>query len=288
MRTVATGTALAVLAAAALLSQAPDRPGHIEPPTARTRPATTSAGPKLPPPPPPLLARGRDVPTHPHVLSWAVVDVATAATIAQAPCVGCTNHAASTIKVWIAGDALRRAGPRPPADVLRDVDAALVDSDNAAATRLFAGRDNLWQMTRTCAMMRTLPSTSWGATELTAGDLALLGACAARGNIAGGTWTTHLLDRMRAVRGPGRFGPVDALPAADIALKNGWLFVAGEWHVNCLAIVNGTWSIGILTRYPAALGLDHGAHLCAAVTRALATPHPASSPGTDRTTQEKM
>lgn len=250
--------------------------GGDPPPTWTVQPATSStptiaAG---PPGPPPRLARDRPVHPDPHVLSWTLLDVADGATLAESDCLGCTNSAASTVKAWLAGDALRRAGPTPPGSLLRDVDAAVLDSDNDAATRLFraaGGRAGLWRMVYGCHLLRTLPSTAWGETQVTSSDLAMLGVCIAHGDVAGAA-TPLLLDRMRAVRGTGRFGPVDALPGADVALKNGWLLVDGQWHVNCLAIVDGSWSLGIITRYPAALGLAHGAQLCADVTRQLATP----------------
>lgn len=257
-----------------VLSLAAFIPAGIDPPPTWTVQPATSSTPTLAAGPPPLLGRDRPVRPDPHVLSWTLLDVADGATLAQSDCLGCTNSAASTVKVWLAGDALRRAGPTPPRSVLRDVDAVLLDSDNDAATRLFragGGRDGLWRMAHTCHLTRTLPHHAWGETEMTSSDLAMLGVCTAHGDVAG-PYTPYLLDRMRAVRGTGRFGPVDALPGADVALKNGWLIIDGQWHVNCLAIVDGAWSIGIITRYPAALGLAHGAQLCADVTRQLATP----------------
>lgn len=262
-----------------LLALAPLIPLGTDDPTGPTTPRTA---PSSSPPPaapwpaaatPPLLGRGRPVADHPHIRSWTLLDVADGAVLAEHWCLGCTNYTASTVKVWLAGDALNRAGPHPPTNVLRDVDAAIIDSDNTAATRLFraGGADRgLWRMVHNCHLMRTLPSTAWGETQMASSDLAMLGVCTAHGDVAGPA-TPLLLDRMRHVRGTGRFGPVDALPGADVALKNGWLLVDGNWQVNCLAIIDGTWSLGILTRYPAELGLAHGAQLCADVTRQLAT-----------------
>ncbi len=269
-RAIASTAAAAILLIIAtfMLAAGTVRPGQAIVYHTSTTPSTTPV--TLPPPPPPLLARGRPVTASPHILSWTLRAVTTGAVIAAHSCIGCTNPAASTMKVWLAGDALRRDGP----SALTDADAAIIDSDNAAATRLFragGSRTGLWRMTYTCHLSRTLPQDAWGETRIASGDLAMLGVCAARGDIAG-PWTPHLLDRMRHVRGAGRFGPVDALPTADVALKNGWLIVAGEWNVNCLAIINGSWSLGVITRYPAELGLAHGAQLCADVTHALATP----------------
>ncbi len=224
--------------------------------------------------PPPLLAGNRPVADDPAIVSWTLVDVATNTVLGEHRCIGCTNPAASTVKVWLAGDALRRAGAHPGRATLRDADAAILDSDNNAATRLFrggGGRTGLWRMVYTCHLLRTLPSTAWGETRITSGDLAALGVCATRGDVAG-PHTALLLDRMRHVRGTGRFGPVDSLPTPDIVMKNGWIVNEGKWIVNCLAVVDHTWSLGILTRYPAQLGMAHGAQLCAGVARQLATP----------------
>jgi hypothetical protein len=255
-----------------------DPPRQIEHSTAiAALPSTPAAA--TPTPAPPLLAAGRPVTADPHVVGWTLTDVTDDQVLAS-NCPDCTTHSASTIKAWLAGDALRRAGPTPSRRLWRLVDAAILDSDDAAATALFwdgGGRPGLQRMVDTCHLTHTTPNDAWGFTTITAGDLAQLAVCIAHGDVAG-PWTSALVDRMRHVRGPGRFGPVAALPGADVAMKNGWIPVAGQWEVNCLALIDGAWAIGVITRYPANLGMSYGGQLCAQVTHQLAAPDAAATP----------
>lgn len=241
-------------------------------------PATPGAGhghPEPAPAPPPLLA-ARPVTTPPGVVGWALYDIPTGRTVAA----GGTgvNTTESMIKTWVVADYLTRH-PTPTADRLDQAVRAIRDSDNAAAESLYrAGGPNystavVTRMIRTCGLTdTTIVRGYWSQTTVTAGDAARLGACLATGTAAGPRWTPWLLDQMRAVRGEGRFGPVDVLPGADVAMKNGWTLrnIDGMWHVNCLAVVERRWSLAVLTRYPGTLGLGHGAALCAAVTSQLA------------------
>lgn len=268
--------ALGLLAASAVTTSNRRPAPH---PAATQQPAAAHLAPTPQPSPSPLLAGARPVAANPHILGWTLLTVPDGQVLAD-HCPGCTNQAASTVKVWLAGDALRRAGKHPTRRLLQLVDAAILDSDNTAATNLFwngGGRDGLWRMVNTCHLITTLPSNAWGETLITAGDLARLAACVAHGDVAGPTWTPYLLNRMRSVRGAGRFGPVDALPGADVAMKNGWTTANDQWNVNCLAIINNTWVIGIITRYPTTLDKAHGGRLCADVTRQLATPAPTAT-----------
>jgi hypothetical protein len=81
---------------------------------------------------------------------------------------------------------------------------------------------------------------------------------------------------MRNVRGPGRFGPIEVLPAdaqKTTAIKNGWLARDdGLWHIACMAVGDG-WSLGIMAHYPASLGKDYGVKTCREVTKQLLTKH---------------
>lgn len=226
------------------------------------------------PPPPPLLA-ARPVTADPHIVGWALATIPDGQLLAGAGGPA-TNLTASMVKAWLAGDTLRRIRfsdqPNPAVDRAR---AAIIDSDNPAATALYhaaGGQATITALIRTCGLTGTTGTPgNWARTLITADDAARLGVCIATGRVAGPAWTPWLLDWMRAVRGPGRFGPVDALPDTDVAMKNGWIIHNGQWHVNCLAIIAGRWSLAVLTRYPAALGQAHGAALCAGVARQLAT-----------------
>jgi hypothetical protein len=100
---------------------------------------------------------------------------------------------------------------------------------------------------------------------MSARDVVRLGLCIADGRAAG-AWTGWLLGEMRQVRGDGDFGPRKAFAAAagaGIAVKNGWFERPEDehWHFACLAI-GDSWTLGVLLRYPAKLGEEHGRELC--------------------------
>lgn len=211
--------------------------------------------------------------------SWALLDHRTG-TLSGSPNLGGTSATASLIKAWIGADFLRRAneaGRRPGDRRMRQLRIMLRDSDNAAAEVLWAavGRaESIRRLQRVCQLMDGGPHRqSWSGTRLSARDVALLGRCIADGRAAGPVWTPWLLREMRAVRGVGDFGIRKAFPPEarpHIAIKNGWVVrgARGEWHVNCLAIGDG-WSIGVLTRYPAARGYTYGASICRKIGRQL-------------------
>lgn len=274
---IATAAVIAAALAMAYYGQTHGVPRHPAPARATSRPATPASTPPRtigPAPSPARIDPRRPVTSRRGVLGWAITDIATGTVLAEGGGAA-TNPSASVIKAWLASDVMHLADDDPNPDLLRDAQAALVDSDNDAATRLYraGGADRgLWRMIYTCGLYQTLPvRQEWGATLISAIDIAKLGACVANGTAAGPTWTRWILDRMRAVRGVGRFGPVAVLPGADVALKNGWIVAGGNWVVNCLAVIDGRWSIGVITRYPAALGMQHGADLCAGVASDVST-----------------
>lgn len=179
----------------------------------------------------------------------------------------------SMVKPWIAADYLRR-NPDPSGRRLAELTDMIIDSSDTAAEDVYragGGTAVIERMIAICGLTRTRAVPGWWSrTETTAADAARLGACLADGRAAGGGWTPWLLDRMRDVRGEGRFGAVQALPAAGLAIKNGWTLIGtdGNWHVSCLAIGPG-WSLGVLVRYPAHHGLAYGSAVCADITRQL-------------------
>lgn len=204
---------------------------------------------------------------------WALItaagDVAGSAQSATA-----TSTTESMIKAWLVADYLRR-NPQPAPAALTTAARAIVDSDDQAAETLYraGGRtavvDRLITM---CGLTHTTPVPGWWSrTRMTAADAARLGRCVANGTAAGPTWTPWLLDRMREVRGEGRFGIVDV--DQGVAMKNGWTRYPGEgtWHVNCLAIGDG-WTLAVMLRYPLGEPLDYGARACAHVAGELAEP----------------
>jgi hypothetical protein len=210
--------------------------------------------------------------------SWALLDRRTGALT------GSTNAAArsdtaSMIKAWLAADYLRGAGPDVEDNRLRALSTMIRDSNNDIADSYYkanGGSASINRMIRTCGLTESRPvaSGSWSTTEVSARDGARLGACLADGRAAGPTWTSWLLTEMRAVRGAGRFGIVNAFApdvAAKVAIKNGWINRNdGKWHVACLAVTD-EWAMTVLTQYPVSLGLAYGANVCKQVAVQLGT-----------------
>jgi hypothetical protein len=191
-----------------------------------------------------------------------------------------TNRTASMIKAWIASDYLRRSaenGVTPSDSRLHEVSIMIRDSDNAAASDLYAVNGKQASTRRLISMCGLTDSkvgpTSWSDTRLSARDTARMAACIASGRAAGPKWTKWLLNEMRLVRGVGDFGIRKAFPAAvakTIAIKNGWVTRDdnGDWEVNCLAIGDG-WTMGVMTRYDASLDYTYGANICKQVAAQL-------------------
>ena len=227
----------------------------------------------------PLLAAGPVTVRTEGFYAWALLDRRTGAITGSPDAAGATNATESMIKVWIAADYLRQlGGDQPTAARLAELSAMIRDSDNDAAEDIYEtdGYDDVvHRMVNVCRLTATTAMSGWWSmTEMSASDAARLGACVADGRAAGPQWTDWLLNEMRQVRGEGRFGIVDALPAeaaATTPIKNGWLVDDdGEWHVNCLAIVDGS-VLAVLTRYPGDLGMSYGAGICRDVAAQLRT-----------------
>jgi hypothetical protein len=245
-----------------------------------TDPPTPEKTPSAPDPVAPAPAPSPEVEVEIEgFLAWAYLDRTTGATRESANAHE-TSSTESMIKSWIVADHLRRAsadGDAPSNQSLRDARLAIRDSHDGAAERLYRhnGADAVVQrMIKICGLTDTyIPEHGrgwWSRTEMSARDAVRLGECLADGRAAGPEWTDWLLSEMRQVRGLGDFGIRHALPddqRATIAIKNGWVIRPdGSWHVSCLA-VGDTWSMGILTRYPADLGYDQlghqrGAEIC--------------------------
>lgn len=211
--------------------------------------------------------------------SWALLDMRTNE-ITGSKNMASTNRTASMIKAWIAADYLRRAaddGVTPSDAQLAEVTKMVRDSDNTAATKLYAVVGKQASTKRLISMCKLTDSkpgpTSWSDTRVSARDTARMAACIANGTAAGPEWTKWLLNEMRLVRGVGDFGIRKAFPdavAKTIAIKNGWVTRTdnGSWEVNCLAIGDG-WTMGVLTRYDASLDYTYGAEICEKVAAEL-------------------
>jgi hypothetical protein len=206
--------------------------------------------------------------------AWALLDRATGAIKGSKNSATAHNSTESMIKVWIASDYLRRLGDaRPSAERLRQIRGMIRDSNDEDAQAVWAadGRDAVVErLISTCGLANTKVWLSWWSrTQITAQDAVRMGDCIASGKAAGPKWTAHILDEMRHVRGEGRFGIVDALPADQqhsIAIKNGWTAISwdhSQWHVNCLGITDD-WVMVVQVKYPIRLGLKYGAGYCQA------------------------
>jgi hypothetical protein len=249
-----------------------DPPGSVAGTTSGGSPET-AASPSPSPSPSPLLVEAGPVSVNVSGwYSWALLDQRTNK-ITGSTNMSSTNRTASMIKSWIAADYLRRSAERgvTPSDTrLNEVSTMIRDSDNAAATDLYAvnGKQaSTRRLISTCGLTDSkVGPTSWSDTRVSARDTTRIAACIQDGRAAGPKWTSWLLKEMRLVRGVGDFGIRKAFPAAvaqTIAIKNGWVVRDdnGDWEVNCLAIGDG-WTMGVLTRYDASLGMTYGANIC--------------------------
>jgi hypothetical protein len=251
------------------------------------------------PSPPTLAATPVDINLGPgNFFAWALLDRDTG-TIAGSANRGETSTAESMIKVWIVSDYLRQLGDQqPPAHRLKEASAAIRDSDDLAAERLYraaGGTDVIRRLIEMCGLTDTRISTRpghegwWSYTEMSPRDAVRMGDCIRSGKAAGPRWTDWVLDEMTKVRGTtaasdqpngGRWGIVDGLPDEILArgrvgIKNGWTPQSydGKWHVNCLAVADD-WVLAVMMRYPYERGLDYGASVCEKVTEQLVTPRP--------------
>lgn len=220
--------------------------------------------------------------------SWALLDRNTGVVATTGGGTG-TSTTESMIKVAIAAEYLRELEhiPRTPDTGEMDMLSRMIrDSDNDAAETLYrrgGGDQMLTKVLDVCELRasRTTPGW-WSQTQLTAADAARLGMCIAAGRLASAEWVTWILGEMRSVRGDGLFGIIEARPHDEqdrpLAIKNGWNLRDDGWHVNCLAVADG-WTLAVLTRYPAELGVRYGGLLCRSVAASIAptTPAPASS-----------
>ncbi|GAA3449058.1 hypothetical protein GCM10018962_08910 [Dactylosporangium matsuzakiense] len=211
--------------------------------------------------------------------SWAFYDLKADQLYGSTPNV--TSDTASMAKAWVAADWLRRQGDankQPSSTALNELSRMIRDSETENTFKYHVENGNLTSIKRmisTCGLTETKGTqNSWSLTQMSARDVARLAKCIGDGRAAGPKWTNWLLNEMRNVRGPGRFGPIEVLPAdlqKSTAIKNGWLARDdGQWHIACMALGDG-WSLGIMAHYPSSLGKDYGVKTCREVTKQLLT-----------------
>ncbi|MEV4131086.1 hypothetical protein AB0J72_02860 [Dactylosporangium sp. NPDC049742] len=282
---------LAVLTCAIMLAgcstPAEQKPQNAQQAAAATSEAAASASAASPAASPspsgPLFA-----PTNPVTMnvkgfwSWAFYDLKEDKMYGSTPYT--TSDTASMAKAWVAADWLRRQAEQnkqPAAAALQELSRMIRDSETENTFKYHVQNGNLTSIKRmvtTCGLTETKGTqNSWSLTQMSARDVARLAKCIGDGRAAGPKWTGWLLNEMRNVRGPGRFGPIEVLPA-DVqkatAIKNGWLARDdGQWHIACMAVGDG-WTIGIMAHYPSTLGKDYGTKTCREVTKQLLTQPP--------------
>lgn len=192
---------------------------------------------------------------------------------------------ASVIKVSIAISFLRlrhEQGRAPSRWELSELREMIVESDNDAAESLWdasGGSDGLRVIEQAARLANTAfqPGHGWGFTLTTAHDQAQVESALARGRMLPPAETLLVLSLMRSVERDQRWGFADSLdPALLPAIKNGWYEDrdASVWRVHCTAVFDSPrlahrFSIAVLTRYPAHLGIDYGEDTCDGVAHRL-------------------
>ena len=240
--------------------------GNAPLPSPATEPSPTG-----PPPPPPFSLASVNAAEVVKVdakgwHSWALLDHKDGSLIGSATQAE-VARTCSVIKVWIAADYLRRAsekGTTPSTSKLASLSKMIRNSDNAVATTVFAELGKTASFNRLkelCQLTDFKPSSSWGQCQMSARDLARLGAAVTAGTAAGPKWTEWLLNEMRLVK-LGTWGIREAFPAdqaAALAIKNGWDTTAATQtrHMNCMA-TTPRWTMITMTKYPIAMPDRHG------------------------------
>jgi hypothetical protein len=244
------------------------------PPMIATQPApTTTPMPEALP----LLRPNPVTLTAPGFWSWALLNRRNGV-LAGSPNANRSQVTASMIKAWLAADYLRIAaskGQQPSSAALNQLSIMIRDSDNdaASATYVTVGKAaSIARLIRICGLTDSRAGADWAHTLVSARDAARMGQCIADGRGAGAKWTQWVLTEMREVRGAGRFGAIEVLPAAEAeqtAIKNGWVNLQdGNWHVNCLAI-GSDWVLAVENVYPVTRGMSVGTANCRSITQQL-------------------
>ena len=231
----------------------------------------TEPSPTGPPPPPPFSLANLDAAAIVKLeaqgwFSWALLDHKDGAILGSAT-QSEVARTCSVIKVWIAADYLRRSeekGTTPSSSKLASLSKMIRNSDNAVATTVFAelGKPASFnRLKELCKLTDFKTNNSWGQCQMSARDLARLGASVTAGTAAGPKWTEWLLNEMRLVK-LGTWGIREALPAdqaAALAIKNGWDTTAATQtrHMNCMA-TTPRWTMITMTKYPIAMPDKHG------------------------------
>jgi hypothetical protein len=170
---------------------------------------------------------------------------------------GVKEYTASIVKVQIMGTALAEAqiGGHVPSDQAALMPPMIEASDNDAATSMLAkvgGPDAVARFDHTAGMTDTVPSRQalipgtdlpgWGLTTTTALDeVYLVARFAYPSRVLDSASRSYGLSLMEQVEPGQNWGVTGGVPAGTtVALKNGWLPVAGKgWQVDSIGWVNG-------------------------------------------------
>jgi hypothetical protein len=196
-----------------------------------------------------------------------------------------TVRIASVMKVSIAIAFLRLRAEQKDAltqGELIQLGLLIEASDNREADRLWSASGGASGLAATIAAARLTntayqPGYGWGFSLTNAHDQALLATALGRGKLLSPTDTRLLLALMRNVQPNQNWGFVDTVaPAVEPAIKNGWYDDKDVpvWRVHCMAIFDDPtfahpFSIVVMTRYPAKLGIEYGQATCRGVGKRL-------------------
>jgi hypothetical protein len=192
---------------------------------------------------------------------------------------------ASVMKVSIAIGILRQLhaqGQPVSSTIMSDLTSMIEQSDNGAAERLWefeGASDALLVTERTAGMTQTAfqEGHGWGFSLTTAHDQARLEAMLAGGHMLDPSSTQLVLNLMHHVVSSEQWGFADSVsPTIAPAIKNGWYedTDAPVWRIHCTAIFDSPllahpFSIAVMTRYPASLGMGYGEDTCRGVAHRL-------------------
>jgi hypothetical protein len=212
-------------------------------------------------------------------------DVATGTVTDVTPLPQTQVRIASVMKVSIAIAILRQLhaqGQPVSSMIMADLTSMIEQSDNDAAQRLWVyegASDALLVTERTAGLTQTAfqQGHGWGFSLTTAHDQARLEAMLAGGRMIDAQSTQLVLNLMHHVISSEQWGFADSVdPAIAPAIKNGWYedTDAPVWRIHCTAIFDSAllahpFSIAVMTRYPATLGMGYGEDTCRGVAQRL-------------------
>jgi hypothetical protein len=192
---------------------------------------------------------------------------------------------ASVVKISIAIGFLRQLHQRGQAlsdDEREELTNMIEQSDNTAAEALWEAsqrQDALAVTEQAAGITHTAYQVGhgWGFTLTIAHDQAQLEAALARGQMLDADDTALVLNLMHHVVSSEQWGFEDSVPAAvSPGIKNGWYedTDAPVWRIHCTAIFDSPklvhrFSIAVMTRYPATLGMGYGEDTCRGVAHKL-------------------